>query len=172
MDDRGYVQVYTGNGKGKTTAALGIAARMLCSGGYVYLGQFMKGQDYSELGLSKHFKRLKHEQYGEPGFVNGKPTEKDILLAREGLRIASEALLSGKYDMVVLDEINTALHFGLVGVPEALALIAARPAHTELILTGRHAPEAIIEAADLVTEMREVKHYYSKGVKARVGIEK
>jgi len=171
---KGCVQVYTGNGKGKTTAALGLAFRAAGHGLKTYIGQFMKGQDYGELETARRMHPLiVIEQYGTAGFIHVQypPSEDDVQRAREGLAKANEAMLSGDYDIVVLDEITTAHYFHLVTVPEMLDLIRSRPEGVELVFTGRYAPPEIIEAADLVTEMREVKHYYDKGVEAREGIE-
>lgn len=168
---KGYVQVYTGNGKGKTTAALGIALRSLCAGNKVFFGQFMKGQDYSELKAPEYFDKLEIEQFGTPDFLTGKPTAADIENAKKGLQRMKEILSSGKYDMVVFDEINTALYFELVALDDVIDVLNLKPEGTEVILTGRYAPQGIIDKADLVTEMLEIKHYYNAGVGARVGIE-
>ena len=173
--DRGYVQVYTGNGKGKTTAALGLALRAAGHGLKTYIGQFMKGQHYGELEAAKLVKPyITIEQYGRPGWVHvhKPPKEEDVRLAQEGLRKAREAMLSGEYDIIVLDEITTAYYFKLISLEDMLELVRSKPEDVELIFTGRYAPQELIEAADLVTEMREVKHYYQKGVKARDGIER
>jgi cob(I)alamin adenosyltransferase len=172
MLKKGYIQVYTGDGKGKTTAALGLALRALCAGGHVYFGQFMKGRDYSELKASGHFENLTWAQFGDPSFVRGKPSELDITHAKSGLAQVNEALASGRYDVVVLDEVNTAMSCGVLSPAEVLDVLARRCGQTEAVLTGRGAPQEIIDAADLVTEMREVKHYYRAGVDARVGIER
>lgn len=169
--ERGYIQVYTGNGKGKTTAALGISLRSLCAGKKVFFGQFMKGQDYSELHAPQYLPLFTMEQFGTPEFVTGKPSEEDIEKARRGLSKMKEVLLSGEYDLVVFDELNTTLYFGMLDVGDVLALLDQKPEHTEVILTGRYAPQEIIDRADLVTEMKEIKHYYANGVLARVGIE-
>jgi cob(I)alamin adenosyltransferase len=142
MIEKGYVQVYTGNGKGKTTAALGLAIRALCAGNRVFFGQFMKGQDYSELKAALHFDRLTMEQFGDPSFVHGKASKEDIARARKGLRKMEEVLASGDYDVVVFDEVNTAMFFEMLAVKDVLGAIAKRPARTEVILTGRYAPEA------------------------------
>jgi len=172
---KGYVQVYTGNCKGKTTAALGMAFRAMGHGLKTYIGQFMKGQEYGELEAAKMSQPyITIEQYGRPGWVhvNKPPKEEDVKLAQEGLRKAKEAMLSGKYDIVVLDEINTAHYFELISVKDMLDIIASKPEGVELVLTGRYTPPEIIEAADLVTEMKEIKHYYQAGVPARDGIER
>jgi cob(I)alamin adenosyltransferase len=171
MLSKGYVQVYTGNGKGKTTAALGLALRCLCAGNRVFMGQFMKGQDYSELRAPEFLGGLTMKQFGDVNFVRGEASEDDVRRAKAGLAVVEEALASGKYDMVILDEANTAMHYGMVTVEEVLAAIGKRPERTEVVLTGRHAPQGIIDAADLVTEMVEVKHYYNKGVASRAGVE-
>ena len=171
---KGYIQVYTGNGKGKTTAALGLALRAAGRGMKVYIGQFMKGQEYGELeAVNKYLSRwITMEQYGTPKFVVGKPSEEDVRLAHEGLERARKAMLSGEYDIIILDEINVSIYLKTLELSEVLDFIKEKPENVELILTGRYAPQEIIDAADLVTEMREIKHYYTKGVIAREGIEK
>jgi len=171
MRSKGYVQVYTGNGKGKTTAALGLALRASCANFRVFMGQFMKGQDYSELEAVRLLPDFRIEQFGDVCFVKGEPSETDKIKAGEGLSRMKEVLSSGEYDIVIFDEINTALYFGLVSVKEALETLEMKPDKTEVIFTGRYAPDEIIERADLVTEMKEIKHYYNAGVPARTGIE-
>ena len=169
------VQVYTGNGKGKTTAAIGLSVRAACAGMRVYFGQFMKGREYSELSLPKHFPgRLVLEQYGTPKLLcRGEPPSNDDLeRAEDGLRRIGDAMTSGRYDIVVADELNVAVHLGLIDESRALEVITRRPEDVELVITGRYAPSSFIEAADLVTEMRNIKHYYDTiGLKAREGIE-
>jgi cob(I)alamin adenosyltransferase len=170
---RGYVQVYTGDGKGKTTAALGLALRAAGHGMRTYIGQFMKGQPYGELDALRDHPAITVEQYGDVRCIRREEvTPAHVEQARRGLERARQALLSGQYDIVVLDEVNVAIWFGLLTVGEVLALIDQRPARVELVLTGRRAPQELIERADLVTEMREVKHYYQQGVEARKGIER
>ncbi len=173
MKEKGYIQVYTGNGKGKTTACMGLALRAAGAGFKVFIGQFLKGQKYSEL---KSFEMLapyiEFKQLGSKCFVFEGPTEEDIKQAMDGFEICKEKLLSGKYDVVIMDEINVAVHIGLVPLDEVLDLMANKPIHTELIMSGRYANQAIIDKADLVTEMKEIKHYYQIGVDAREGIEK
>ncbi len=172
MLERGYIQVYTGNGKGKTTAALGISLRTICAGNKVFFGQFMKGQDYSEKKAAQLLPGFFMEQFGGLCFINGSPTEQDISDAKAGLNRMKEVLSSGQYDLVVFDEINTACFFQLISVEEVLAVLDLKPESTEVVLTGRYAPKEIMDRADLVTEMKEIKHYYNAGVDARVGIEK
>ena len=169
----GYVQVYTGNGKGKTTAAMGQALRAAGAGWKVYIAQFVKGMHYSELDSLARFSDLIHiKQYGRNCFIHGEPEEEDCRLAREGLDEVREILRSGEYGMVILDEISIALLYKLVDLEDVLSLIRERHPGVELIVTGRKVPEEIMEVADLVTEMREVKHFYQQGVQARTGIEK
>ncbi len=173
MEFKGYVQVYTGNGKGKTTAALGLALRALGAGFRVFLGQFLKSGVYSEIkALEKFAPRIEIRQFGRGCFVKGNPSEEDIRLAKEGFSLSRRKVLSSDFELVILDELNLAIHFGLLPLEEVLELVKEKPAGVELVITGRYAPEALIEVADLVTEMREIKHYYRRGVKARVGIEK
>ena len=173
MKEKGYIQVYTGNGKSKTTACMGLALRAAGAGFKVFIGQFLKGQKYSEL---KSFEMLapyiEFKQLGGKSFVFGKPTDDDIAQALEGFEICKEKLLSGNYDVVIMDEINVAQHIGLIPLEKVLELMDNKPPHTELIMSGRYAAQEIMDKADLVTEMREIKHYYNIGVDARTGIEK
>lgn len=173
--ERGQVQVYTGHGKGKTTASLGLAMRAVGRGLKVCMVQFIKGGgQYGEhLAAEKLAPLLTIHQTGRDGWLNkGNLDPEDLRIAREALELAREALTGGAYDLVILDEINGAAWFGLFGVDDILQLIAARPDRVELVLTGRSAASEVIEAADLVTEMCEVKHYYQRGIPARAGIEK
>jgi cob(I)alamin adenosyltransferase len=172
---KGYVQVYTGNCKGKTTAALGLAFRAMGRGLKTYIGQFMKGQHYGELEAAKMVHPyITIEQYGKDTFIHvqNPPHEEDWQMAHEGLVKAQEAMLSGKYDIIVFDEITTAHYFHLISTQEMLNIIKNKPDGLELIFTGRYAPSELLATADLVTEMVEVKHYYQKGVVARDGIER
>jgi cob(I)alamin adenosyltransferase len=170
--EHGYVQVYTGDGKGKTTAALGLALRASGHGLKVFIGQFMKGQDYSELRSAPRLEGVELEQFGDPGWVfKGKLKAEQIAQAEAGMARAEEVLRGGAYDLVILDELNMVVWFELVPLERVLALIEMKPAGTELVITGRRAAEEIIARADLVTEMREVKHYYTQKVPARRGIE-
>jgi cob(I)alamin adenosyltransferase len=172
--EQGCVQVYTGNCKGKTTAALGLALRAVGRGLKVIMIQFMKGGGpYGEhLAAARLAPELTIIPTGRKGWVNrDNPAQEDIDLAAGALAMAKEKLLSGEYDLVILDEINGTAGFGLIKVDEILELISIRPQQVELVLTGRNADPRVIAAADLVTEMVEVKHYYKAGVPARLGIE-
>ncbi|WP_455089197.1 cob(I)yrinic acid a,c-diamide adenosyltransferase [Peptoanaerobacter stomatis] len=170
--EKGYVQVYTGNGKGKTTCALGLSLRAVCSGKKVFFGQFLKGMDYSELKAPNILPNFTLKQYGTDRFIRKNPSKEDYEMAREALEDAKKNMLSNNYDIIVLDEINVACYMGLISVDDIINLIRIKPDNVELVLTGRYADEKIIEIADLVTNMDEIKHYYKKGVQARVGIEK
>lgn len=169
----GTVQVYTGDGKGKTTAAIGQAIRAIGHGFKVIMIQFMKGKiNYGELEASNRIPGFTIEQWGRPDFVcKDNPDQEDIELAQKGLARAKEVVMSGEYDIVILDEINITMDFGLIPLNEIIELIKNKPKHVELILTGRYVSKEIIEIADLVTEMKEVKHHYQKGIQARKGIE-
>lgn len=169
---KGYVQVYTGNGKGKTTASFGLALRASGAGLKVFIGQFCKGQDYSELKAFKNLPNVILKQFGTPKFIFGKPSEEDYERASKAFNEVKKIIQSGDYDIVILDEANIAMNLGLISVDEFIDTIKKRPSHVEIVITGRNAPEEILEIADLVTEMKEIKHYYSKGVQARKGIEK
>jgi cob(I)alamin adenosyltransferase len=170
---QGYIQVYTGKGKGKTTAALGLAFRALGHGLKVYIGQFMKGQPYGELTSANQFKALLAiEQFGQPTFVHvEKATPKDIQLAQDGLRRIEEIILSENYDIVIMDEINVAIYFKLVSLHDVLQVLEKKPPQIEIICTGRNAPDELLQRADLVTEMKEIKHYFNAGIAARKGFE-
>jgi cob(I)alamin adenosyltransferase len=170
---KGYVQIYTGDGKGKTTAALGSALRASGHGMRTYIGQFLKGQQYGELDALRDHPCVTVEQYGDPRCIRREEvTPEHVAQAQRGLERARAAMLSGEYDIVVLDEVNVTIWFGLLSIEDVLALLDEKPERVEVILTGRRAPQALIERADLVTEMREVKHYYTQGVAARDGIER
>jgi len=170
---RGYVHVYTGNGKGKTTAAFGLALRAANAGFCVYICQFLKGRATSECETLNFLPgNITLKQCGHSRFVDSTaPQKSDRDLAGFALRESRAALTSGLYDMIILDEINVATLFQLIDVQDVLNLIAEKPPHTELVLTGLGASPELIKVADLVTDMREVKHYYHDGVMARKGIE-
>ena len=169
---KGYIQVYTGNGKGKTTAAFGLSLRAVGAGKKVFFAQFVKGKHYSEIEAVRCLlPSITIKQYGRGCFIVNTPTQADIDMARQGLEEVARVIASGEYDVVVLDEANIALHYKLFTVDELIQVIKSKPEETEIIVTGRNAPPQLVEIADLVTEMREIKHYYTKGVQARVGIE-
>lgn len=171
---KGLVQVYTGNGKGKTTAALGLVFRALGHGLRIHVMQFMKGQTvYGELETAKRFAgQLTIEQVGQPQFVKqGKQTVTDREMAQVAFARARTLVASGDYDLIVLDELNCAVDFALVELEDVKGLIHNKAEYTELVITGRNAHPEVVELADLVTEMREIKHYYNAGQPARVGIE-
>lgn len=170
---KGYVQVYTGDGKGKTTAALGLALRAAGAGLKVFIGQFLKKGDYSEIkALERLAEFITVEQFGLGRFIKGKPTRKEMQAARDGLKRLQSMMTSGRYDVVIVEEGNVAVACGLFPVQDLLALVEAKPGDVELVITGRNAPQEIVQKADLVTEMKPIRHYFEKGVAARTGIEK
>ncbi len=169
---RGYIQVYTGTGKGKTTAALGLAIRAAGAGHKIYFAQFIKKRICSEHKALERFSDLITVKQFGTGFLKGQErTEEELAAADKGLDEIAKAIASSAYDVVILDEINVAVHSGLVDIDRLLKIISAKPPLVEIVLTGRYADPRITEKADLVTEMREIKHYMKKGVKARTGIE-
>ena len=169
---QGYVQVYTGDGKGKTTAAFGLALRAVGAGLKVYIAQFVKGMDYSELkSIERYSDLITLKQYGRGCFIRNEPAEEDIRLAREALEEVRAIIHSGDYQLVILDEANIAVFYNLFSIDDLIELIDTRPSGVELVITGRRADPRLIEKADLVTEMKEIKHYYEKGIEARKGIE-
>lgn len=169
---KGYVQVYTGNGKGKTTAALGLAVRAVGAGMKVFIGQFVKGMHYSELDvINSDLENVTVRQYGRDCFIINEPTSEDKEAAQNGFGRIRQIVHAGKHELVILDELNIAIYYGLISIDEVLRLIKDKPSHVELVITGRYAPDELLKAADLVTEMKEVRHYYQKGVQARKGIE-
>jgi len=169
----GKVHVYTGDGKGKTTAALGLSIRAAGAGLRVFIAQFIKSDEYSEIKALKRFSDLiTVEQFGLGGFIGGNPSSGDIEAAQKGVARVKEIISSGNYDVVVLDEANIAVKFKLFSEQDLLDIIDAKSKNIELVITGRDAAAKIIEKADLVTQMNAVKHYFQNGVEARVGIEK
>lgn len=171
--NKGLVMVITGNGKGKTTSAFGQALRAIGQGYKIFILQFMKGREYGEfIAAEKYLPNITIRKSGLDSFVmRGNPAAIDIELAQKGLITARKAILSGKYDMVILDEINVALDFKLIKLKEVIDLIKNKPPALDLILTGRYAPEEIIKLADTVSEIQEIKHHYNAGIKERAGIE-
>jgi len=168
-----YIHIYTGDGKGKTTAAFGLALRAAGAGLKVYIAQFVKGMHYSELDSIKRFNDLiTLKQYGRNCFIKKKPTQEDIDLARQGFEEIKQIISSEEYDVIILDEVTIAIYYNLIDENELIKLMDNKPKNLELIITGRYASPNLIEKADLVTEMKEIKHYYQKGVLARTGIEK
>ena len=170
--EKGYVQIYTGNGKGKTTASLGLSIRAAGAGLKVYIAQFMKQGGYSEVkALARFDDLITIEQFGTGKFTVGKPTDEDITAGAKCLEAIKKSLESGLYDVVIMEEAAVAEKFGVIATEDILEMIRIKPEKTELVITGRGASEELIAAADLVTEMKEIKHYYQAGVSARIGIE-
>jgi cob(I)alamin adenosyltransferase len=170
--DHGYVHVYTGDGKGKTTAAIGLAVRAAGAGLKVYFCQFLKGRNCSEIvSLNKFKEVIEVRQFGNETFIKGAPSESDVSMAINGFEEALTAVMSGIYDLIILDEINYAIYLNMIKLQSVVQLIKNKPAKVEIVLTGRNAAKEIIEIADLVSEIKEIKHYLKKGVLARAGIE-
>ena len=165
------IQVYTGNGKGKTTAAFGLALRAAGAGLNVYIGQFAKGRSYNEIKTLKKIGNIKVEQFGRSCFITKAPKKIDIQMALAGLKRSNEIIAQKKYQVVILDEVNIAVKLKLILLSDLLKLIKHAPKNIELVLTGRHAHSEVIKLADLVSQVKEIKHYYANGVKARRGIE-
>ena len=170
--EKGYIHVYTGPGKGKTTAALGLGLRAIGAGFKVHMIQFMKGRRYSELNSVEKLSNFTVSQHGRDEFVNkDKPEQIDIDLAKDGFIKAKKLIKSGKYDMIILDEINVAIDYSLIDINELIKVIENKPDILELVLTGRYAHPEIQRIADYVTEMLEIKHPYQQGVEARKGVD-
>jgi cob(I)alamin adenosyltransferase len=172
MDSFGLIQVYTGDGKGKTTAAIGQAIRAVGQGARVVMIQFMKGREYGEIRAVENVDNFEIHQFGRDEFVDkANPAQRDIDYAHKGLEKAQEILEDGGCDLLILDEINVAVDFNLIGIEDVLELIVHKPRHLELILTGRNAPQEFERVAHLVTEMKEIKHPYQQGIEMRKGID-
>ncbi|ASB49772.1 cob(I)yrinic acid a,c-diamide adenosyltransferase [Alkalitalea saponilacus] len=170
--ENGYIQVYTGNGKGKSTAAFGLSLRAVGAGKKVFFCQFVKGKIYSEIeAIRQYLPNITLKQYGRGCFIYKKPDQADIDAAKEGLQEISEIVKSSEYDLIVLDEANIALYYNLFQVDDLIEILKQKHSTTEVVITGRYAPQELMDFADLVTEMKEIKHYYTKGVEARKGIE-
>lgn len=166
---KGYVQVYTGDGKGKTTAAIGLSIRAAGAGLKVYLARFITMEDNSEIRALKKFSDfITVEQIGPRRFIKGKPSEEDIEAARTGIAKVKSLMRSSDYNIIILEEANKAVKCGLLSINDILDLISLKPDNMELVITGRGAAPEVIERADLVTEMKEIKHYYKKGVPAGI----
>jgi cob(I)alamin adenosyltransferase len=170
---QGLIQVYTGDGKGKTTCALGLALRAVGQGFKVYMVQFLKGRETGEMQAAARLAPdLTLRSFGRPGLVNLRsPAPADLNLARQALDLAETLINAGEHDLVILDEINLAITYNLIPLDEVLTMLRERPPWVEVVLTGRQAPPEVVALADLVTEMRPVKHYFEAGVKSRRGIE-
>lgn len=169
---KGYIQIYTGDGKGKTTASLGLAIRAAGAGLKVYIVQFLKKGDYSEIKSLKKFDNISVKQFGLGKFVKGNPSEEDVEAGQRGLSLIKSLIEKDEHDLIIIEEGNVAVMCNLFPEDKLLDIMDSKPENLELVITGRGATEKMIEKADLVTEMKEIKHYYKKGVMARVGIEK
>ncbi|MBW1835950.1 MAG: cob(I)yrinic acid a,c-diamide adenosyltransferase [Deltaproteobacteria bacterium] len=170
---KGYIQVYTGDGKGKTTAAIGLSIRAAGAGLRVLIAQFIKRGEYSEIKSLKRFSDLiTVAQFGRGHFIVGDPPPECIEKAHLGLECVASCIVSGEYDVVILEEANIAVKRGFLSVQDLLDLIDIKPDNVEMVITGRNADPKIIARADLVTEMKNIKHYFDQGQRARVGIEK
>jgi cob(I)alamin adenosyltransferase len=169
---KGYIHVYTGDGKGKTTASFGLALRAVGAGKKVFIAQFVKGREYSEINAIREFlPSITIKQFGLDCFIINRPKQADIDIAEKGFKEVSEIIRTGSFDMVILDEANIALYYRLFPLEAFIEVLKEKADHVEIVITGRYAPERLIAAADLVTEMTEVKHYYYNGIEARAGIE-
>ena len=170
--EKGYLHVYTGNGKGKTTAAFGLALRAAMAGKKVFIGQFVKSMRYHETEIESTLPQIHTEQFGRGCFIGREVEEEDRTAARKGQDPGREAQSGNYYELVALEKLNIALYFGLLTAGEVLDVLNDRGEQVEAVVTGRYAPQELINAADLVTEMTEIKHYYQKGVESRDGIDR
>jgi cob(I)alamin adenosyltransferase len=168
----GYIHIYTGNGKGKSTAAFGLAIRALMSGKKVYIGQFVKDMAYNETKISNDYENLTIEQLGKGCFIQRKPTDEDKKIARAALDKCYKLYSSDRYDLIILDELCIALYFKLFSVQVVIDYFFSKKHNAEIVITGRYCPEEMIERADLVTEMKEIKHYFNQGVSSRDGFDR
>lgn len=169
---KGYIQIYTGSGKGKTTAAIGLAIRAAGAGLRVYIIQFLKKSKCSEYQILKRIKNIKVKSFGSGCFIYNKAKKNDFVAAQKALKSAKKIIFENRCDVCILDELFSALYFKMIDENDILDLLKSKPETMEIIITGRNATKKILRIADLVTEMKEVKHYFNNGVKARVGIEK
>jgi cob(I)alamin adenosyltransferase len=165
------IQVYTGDGKGKTTAAIGLAVRAAGAGMRIFIAQFVKGRQYSELSVLGRIPQITLCQFGRRCFIRHTPRAIDIRLAQEGFAAVEEAVRSRRFRMIILDELTIALHYRLLPLAQVMDLLKNIPAKVEVVITGRNCPAAIIRIAHLVSHIKEVKHPYQRGVRARRGIE-
>lgn len=172
MKDKGYIHIYTGNGKGKSTAAFGLALRALCAGKKVYIGQFVKSMKYNETKVENLFNTVLIEQLGRGCFIQEDPEQIDIDMAKNALKRCTEIMQSGEYNLVILDEVTIAIYYKLFTSQNLIKTIQSRDSSVEVVITGRYASQDLIDFADLVTDMQEVKHYYTQGVLSRDGIDK
>ncbi|WP_409227031.1 cob(I)yrinic acid a,c-diamide adenosyltransferase [Gudongella sp. SC589] len=169
--EKGFINIYTGNGKGKTTAAFGLAVRAALADKKVYIGQFVKDMKYSETGISDYLKNIVIEQLGNGCYIYSKPSQEDIEKAKESLHKCSGILKSNQYDLVILDEVIIAIYLGLLDEDHVIEVVSGKHPNVEVVLTGRYASNKLIQMADLVTDMQEIKHYYTKGVLSRKGFD-
>lgn len=169
--EKGYIHLYTGNGKGKTTAAIGLAIRAAGAGKKVFIAQFVKGMPYAELKALDRFPEIEVKQYGLDCFIVNEPTKEDVKAARKGLNEVTGLVRKNACDVLILDEVCIALHYKLFGIDEILELLREKPEDMEIVMTGRYAQKELVDKSDLVTEMKEIKHYYHMGIQAREGIE-
>lgn len=168
----GYRHIYTGNGKGKSTAAFGLALRALMSGKKVYIGQFVKDMAYNETKISDYFDDIEIEQLGKGCFIASEPTSADVEQANKALEHCFNKYKSDAYDLIILDELSIALHYDLVELSKVIEYFFKSDYKSDIVITGRYCPKALIDQADLVTQMKEVKHYYSQGILSRDGFDK
>jgi len=172
LPEKGFVHIYTGNGKGKTTAAIGLGIRATGEGLKVYMIQFMKGRRYSEIDALENIKDFTIIQFGRDEFVSKEnPEQIDIDLARKGFEHAKEIIKNGEHDLIILDEINVAVDFKLIPLNDVLKLMDEKPEKVEIVLTGRYVHPDMVKQADLVSEILEIKHPYQNGIQSRKGID-
>lgn len=172
LPEKGFVHIYTGNGKGKTTAAIGLGIRATGEGLKVYMIQFMKGRRYSEIDALENIKDFTVIQFGRDEFVSKEnPEQIDIDLARKGFEHAKEIIKNGEHDLIILDEINVAVDFKLIPLNDVLKLMDEKPEKVEIVLTGRYVHPDMVKQADLVSEILEIKHPYQNGIQSRKGID-
>jgi cob(I)alamin adenosyltransferase len=170
--EKGFVHIYTGNGKGKTTTAIGLGIRATGAGLKVYMIQFMKGRRYSEINALESIKDFTVVQFGRDEFVSKEnPEQIDIDLARKGFEHAKEIIKNGEHDLIILDEINVAVDFKLIPLKDVLKLMDEKPEKVELVLTGRYSHPDMVKQADIVSEILEIKHPYQNGIQSRKGID-